>query len=107
MISVQFKMGKKLSLIIKGHAGEGKDIICASASILAYTLAQNLKDRKDLCDKVTLRLKEGNTEISCTPKDGSWVAIRALYNAFIRGLDLLEANYPDNISVQRIIPKHK
>ena len=81
MISAEFKMGKTLSLTIKGH---GDKLVCASASILAYTLAQNIKDSEGLCDKTRLKLEEGDTIVSCTPKEESWGALRAIFSAINR-----------------------
>ena len=47
MIKVTFtESDNKPSLRLEGHAGyaeHGKDIVCASASILAYTVAQYVK----------------------------------------------------------------
>ena len=48
MINVEFKISKKkMSLEMSGHAGSGDvghDLVCACASILAYTTAQMAKE---------------------------------------------------------------
>lgn len=109
MIVVSVTLGKRLSVKLKGHAGgeKGKDLVCASASILAYTLAQNVKDGAEFCETTKLRLDEGDTEVTCKPKPESLSAMRGLYIAFIRGYQLLEANFPEQVRVQRGDPKHK
>ena len=109
MIDVSVSLGKRLSVKLRGHAGgeQGQDLVCASASILAYTLAQNIKDGEQFCETLKIRLDEGDTEISCKPKPESLNAVRGIYLAFIRGFQLLEANFPDKVSVRRGDPKHK
>ena len=42
----------KISLTIEGHADQaeyGKDIVCSACSILAYTVAQFVKDAEYRC----------------------------------------------------------
>lgn len=110
MISVQVTLGKRLSLRMKGHAGSaeiGKDLVCASASILAYTLAQNVRDHQNACEKTTIKLDEGDAEISCIPNEECIKGMRILYAAFVRGFELLQANFPDKVSVQRGNTKHR
>lgn len=110
MISVQVTLGKRLSLRMKGHAGSaeiGKDLVCASASILAYTLAQNIKDQEQFCEKTTIKLQEGDATIACIPKPEAHRGMQILYAAFVRGFELLQANFPDKVSVQRGNTKHR
>jgi uncharacterized protein YsxB (DUF464 family) len=86
---------KKLSLRLEGHAGYaeiGKDIVCASASILAYTLASFVKDVEDSIVDLT----SGCTTIECETSD------RAVVNAFLhtkRGFELLAFNYPQYVEI--------
>lgn len=88
-----------------GHAGfaaAGQDIVCAAASMLAYTVAFNvwLADRdgklETPCD---IRMQPGNVRISCQPKEASREEIRLLFAYMQRGYDLLAKNYPDNIVI--------
>ncbi len=110
MISVVFdsdREGRKLSLSVKGHAGQsvpGEDIICASASILAYTVAQIVKamdDHGDLAETPTVRLDSGDAEITCTAKDDDLYA-EAMHTYFIAevGYSLLAFNYPDFVGLK-------
>ena len=99
--------GAKLSLRLKGHAGyaeHGKDIVCASASILAYTLAQIVRvyEKNGCIKEPTIRLDSGDTEITCEPKDESTYDV--LWDAydFARvGCYLLAHNYPKYV---RLMP---
>ena len=92
---------------ITGHAEsdeKGKDLICASASILAYTLAEYVKKaEKEGKLKSCLRfLEEGDTIVSCSPYQEYGEAITTVFDAIIRGYELLARDYPDNISYERI-----
>jgi uncharacterized protein YsxB (DUF464 family) len=98
--------GRKLSLSIKGHAGQaevGQDIICASASILAYTLAQIFKTMDahgDFAESPVIDLESGNTVISCVAKDDDIYA-EAMYALFVVqvGFSLLAYNYPQFVEL--------
>ena len=76
MIKVRFDKsedGKTLILTLEGHAGQaevGKDIVCSTASILAYTTAQmvqTMREEGKLKKKPHIRLEEGNAVITCKP----------------------------------------
>ena len=90
----------ELSLKVEGHAGydeEGKDIVCASASILAYTLAQMLSYYEGGVES-DINLESGNTIISCKCKGLSpfTKAVHA-FNFAETGYRLLAHNYPQYV----------
>ncbi len=66
---------RECSLLVKGHAGyaeEGKDIVCASASILTYTLAQIVllaDEDGELAETPTVDLESGDATISFRSKN--------------------------------------
>ena len=99
--------GEKLSLRIEGHAGyaeEGKDIVCASASILAHTVAHKvgLLDRFGAFkEPATIKLESGDTEITCVPPDSDLLyhSLRGIYEFAGTGLCLLAQNYPQYVEV--------
>lgn len=94
---------KRLSLKINGHAEAdevGKDLVCASASILAYTLAYDVEINEEMgiLDDVVIKLESGDTEISCHCKSDE--AFRYLSRAFVvisNGFLLLQNDYPENV----------
>ena len=67
MLKVTFtEKGRKLSLRLEGHAGyaeHGKDVVCASASILAYTLASIVGSFDDV--KANIEIASGDALIEC------------------------------------------
>ena len=96
-----------VSLHVKGHAGSnapGHDIVCASASILAYTLAQNIKmseERGHLKYSPKIKLKEGDSIITCRAKDDE--AYTEMLHTFLviqTGYALLAHNYPHYVAVE-------
>lgn len=109
MLKVTFtESGQKLSLRLEGHAGcaeMGEDIVCASASILAYTTAQFVMEAEhngDLASPAEIRLESGDTIISCEPSEDTWLAIQ---NAFLfakMGYALLEHNYPQYVRLNTL-----
>ena len=90
---------------VEGHAKSGEaghDLVCASASILAYTLASfvdNMKQaRQSYNPKVDL--KEGDALISCTPPSRYKGAVTLVFDSICGGFELLARDYPDNISYE-------
>lgn len=110
MVVAKFTMDaskRQVSLSVKGHAMQalkGNDIICASASILAYTVAQNVQmaeERGLLKYSPTLKLREGNSIITCRAKDDdSYTELLHTYLVVQSGYQLLAHNYPQNVAVE-------
>ena len=95
MIKVTFTTeGEKLSLRLEGHAGYaviGEDTVCASASILAYTLA-SIVDSFDEIES-SISLTSGDATIECENNT-------CTRNAFAYtkvGYALLAQNYPQYV----------
>ena len=92
---------RECSLRLKGHAGQadiGHDIICASASILAYTIAQVIKAMEhhgDLIEPPTIDLESGDATIVCRAKD-DYLFAELMQDFFVirTGYALLAHNYP-------------
>ena len=104
MISVVYHR-KYHKLSIAGHAcsGEpGHDLVCASATILAYTLAAsvaNMSAAKQVRD-AKIHLEEGVGEISCKPVRRFEAPVTLIFDTLCAGYELLAQNYPDNISYE-------
>ena len=110
MLVAKFSMDaekKSVSLHLNGHAGQaeaGKDIVCSSASILAYTVAQNIKmaeSRGLIKYSPTIKLREGKTIITCRAKDDdSYADVLHTYCVVQTGYQLLAHNYPQYVAVE-------
>lgn len=108
MVQAEFFTDKEsgsITLKLSGHAGQakkGEDIVCAAASILAYTVAQTLQfmyEQGDLKKKPHLKLEEGDTIIVAKPKPEAYAeALHAFFVAQV-GYHLLAHNYPQYVSL--------
>ena len=101
MINVTYHR-KYHKLTVKGHANyaeEGKDIICASASILFYTLCSNLEDDA-LIREYKCKADKGDSEVSVTPNSRTESLVTMIFDSICRGYDLLSLQYPEYISFE-------
>ena len=107
MIKVTYtEKGKKFSLRVEGHAGyaeRGNDIVCASASILAYTLAQIVSDIErygNLAFPTVVQMDSGDAFISCEAyDDADLMVLKSMFTFAIRGYALLAHNYPQYVEI--------
>lgn len=109
MVVARFTMDETrdmVSLHVKGHAGmnnPGNDIVCSAASILAYTLAQNIKTaeaREKLKYRPKIKLSEGDAIISCRVKKDDYAEIIHAFLVIQTGYVLLAHNYPQFVAVE-------
>ena len=80
----------------------GQDIVCASASILAYTVAQLVKDmyaQGKLKKKPTILLKKGSSSVTYTPKSEYYEECKHCLYVVQTGLNLLAHNYPQYVTL--------
>ncbi len=92
-------------LTVTGHANSaepGHDLVCASASILAYTLAANVANMADAGQvrQPIIENSEGNTEISCNPKHNLKNTVTLVFDSICVGFELLAHDYPEYISYE-------
>lgn len=107
MISIKFEKTDKNTLVFtcEGHARQakkGQDIVCASASILAYTLAQSiifLQNKGKFKGKPRVMLKDGNAHISCRPKKDDFAEVLHTFFVVQVGYSLLAHNYPQYVDL--------
>lgn len=113
MIVARFKQDPdagRLSMRVSGHAGHGPkgfDVICAGASMLAYTAAQCLdlmaKEGK-LEGEPVLNVSEGRLSVSVVPKNEYFrEALHVFWVAEV-GYQLLAASYPDHVKATLFDP---
>lgn len=106
MVKAEFFTNKEsgsITLKLSGHAGQaenGKDIVCAAVSILAYTVAQALQfqyEEGGLKKKPHLKLEPGDTVIVAKPKPERFE--EALHTFFVAqvGYSLLAKTYPQYV----------
>lgn len=92
-------------LTVTGHAGaaeSGHDLVCASASILAYTLAANVANMADngQVRQPIIKVSEGDTEISCNPRHNLKASVTLVFDSVCVGFQLLAHDHPEYISYE-------
>ena len=97
-----------IHMTLKGHAEaapKGEDLICASATMLAYTVAQAVQfmyEQGKLTKKPKISLREGNATIIATPtEDGYAEALHTFWVAQC-GIHVLAHNYPQNVKMEHL-----
>ena len=91
---------KEYVLRIDGHAGyapEGQDIVCSAISILATTLANALSD--SCAYDLKTEIDSGHVYIKCRALINDF-EISTLFKFAMIGFEMLEEQYPDNISIE-------
>ena len=94
------KNKKDITLTAKGHAGSGDpDRVCAAISMLCYTLAENVDEMygEDSVKNFCFRDEPGDLELKA---NGCGRKAAFLFHVIQRGFEMLEAAYPDNVSVE-------
>lgn len=85
-------------ITIKGHANSaehGKDLVCASVTVLVYTLAQALKAGKSMLESLETHVDVGDSHIVCEPKEEYVVNVQMIYWTILNGFRSIADNYPD------------
>lgn len=109
MLSVKFEFsedGKTIILDLNGHAGaaaKGEDIVCSAASILAYTVAQEVKEMQEkgkLKKKPNIRLEDGSATITCKPVKNAFSEALHIFKVAQTGYRLLNANFGEYVQLK-------
>jgi uncharacterized protein YsxB (DUF464 family) len=90
---------------ITGHAlsGEkGHDLVCASATMLAYTLASFVANMKEAGQVYNpkVELNEGDALICCDAPGKYKNSVMLVFDVICGGFDLLAKQYPENVSYE-------
>ena len=91
---------REFYLKVIGHAGsaeKGRDIVCASASMLLYTLAQTakvLEQKGRLKEPPAIRVESGDAEVGFTAKAKYAAEAAHCFYTVMVGFQLLCHNYP-------------
>ena len=105
MINITFDP-KNLELNMEGHAGagdKGKDIVCASASMLFYTLSKSLLKSKEMMKKHPIvKWDDGLGNLKCRPIKEYQPNVTLMYWTVLNGFELLAEEYPEYVSFKVI-----
>lgn len=94
MIEICYKP-KEFCVSVKGHAGtapKGHDLVCSAASILALTLAEDVRKLEEIgaVQDMSVRLEDGDAEIKCSPVSQMQSTVRIIYESVLPGFGVLE-----------------
>ena len=92
-------------LTVTGHADSaepGHDLVCASASMLAYTLAANVANMADARQvrEPIIKMDAGDTEISCNPRHNLKATVTLVFDSICVGFFMLAHDHPEYISYE-------
>ena len=93
---------------VKGHARtapNGADLICASASMLVYTLAQAMVfmyEHGCLEKRPKIRIQEGNASVSVIFKEEYYAEVLHAFWVVQSGAYVLAKNYPLAVSTNHL-----
>lgn len=93
------KMANPYHVQISGHAGyaeHGKDIVCASVSMLFQTVGYTLEEREDTCTVLNFGSQGFGTIRIQNPTRESYL----IMSAFETGIALLSEQYPHHVSLE-------
>lgn len=92
-------------LTVTGHANsaaKGEDLVCAAASILTLTLAENVKnmDSARIVRNPFINIEDGSAEISCNASGGYKNVVMQTFQSVVVGFEILADKFPENISFE-------
>ena len=111
MVKIHFWQEKdkgSIHMKVKGHANtapNGEDLVCASATMLVYTVAQALTfmhEQGQLEEKPHIKIREGKAVVVARPKEDFFA--EALHTFWVAqcGAHLLSKNYPEAVSLNHL-----
>ena len=106
MINITFiQQDGQIGLKVTGHSEsdeKGKDLVCASASMLAYTIAQYIDEAAQegqLEEEPIIVLSSGDSIIKCCPTISAYLDILHAFKVIQVGYNLLAYNYPQFVAL--------
>ena len=91
-------------ITIQGHAGQdelGKDIVCAAASILLYSMAETLQGYTHIMRDLNIDIQYGMATAEVFPATGHEETCTAILDTVWNGYCHLAQTYPDYVRVER------
>ena len=111
MIKIHFWQEKdngSIHMKVKGHADtapKGADLVCASATMLVYTVGQAMTfmyEQGQLEEKPHIKIREGKAVVVARPKEDYFA--EALHTFWVAqcGAHTLACNYPGAVSLNHL-----
>ncbi len=111
MVKIHFWQDQEkgsIHLKVRGHsntAPKGQDLVCASATMLVYTVAQAMQfmyEQGQLLEKPKMKIREGKAVVTAKPKEEFYA--EALHTFWVAqcGAHILACNYPGAVSLNHL-----
>ena len=97
-----------IHMTMKGHAGtapKGEDLVCASATMLAYTVAQAVQflyEQGQLKKKPKISITDGSATVIATPTEEGYAPVLHTFWVAQCGIHVLQHNYPQNVTLEHL-----
>ena len=97
-----------IHMTLRGHSGAaptGEDLICAAATMLAYTAAQSvqfLHEQGMLKRKPKIHISDGEATIIATPNEDGYAEVLHTFWVVQTGIYVLAHNYPQNVKLEHL-----
>ena len=111
MIKIHFWQEKdkgSIHMKVKGHADtapKGADLVCASATMLVYTVAQAMMfmhEQGQLEEKPHIKIREGKAIVVARPKEDYYAEVLHTFWVAQCGAHTLASNYPEAVSLNHL-----
>lgn len=111
MIKIHFWQDKEKGTIhmkVMGHADtapKGADLVCASATMLVYTVAQALVfmyEQGQLKEKPRIKIREGKAAVTAKPGEEFFAEVLHTFWVAQCGAHILASNYPEAVSLNHL-----
>ena len=111
MIKIHFWQDKEngsIHMKVKGHADaapKGADLICASATMLVYTVGQAVTfmyEQGYLEEKPHIKIREGKAVVVARPKEDYLAEVLHTFWVAQCGAHTLACNYPEAVSLNHL-----
>ena len=111
MIKIHFWQEKdkgSIHMKVKGHADtapKGADLVCASATMLVYTVGQAMMfmyEQGQLEEKPHIKIKEGKAIVVTRPKEDFLAETLHTFWVAQCGAHTLACNYPEAVSLNHL-----
>ena len=111
MITARFYQKPKngsIHMTLKGHAGaapKDEDLVCASATMMVYTVAQAVQfmfEQGMLKKKPKIHIEQGNAVVIAMPTQEAYAEVLHTFWVAQCGVHVLARNYPGNVRLEHL-----
>lgn len=97
-----------IHMVLKGHADtapKGEDLVCAAATMMAYTVAQAVQffhEQGKLKREPLIHITDGAATIIATPVEDAYAELLHTFWVGQCGIHVLQHNYPRSVMLEHL-----